>query len=100
MTTGRHGLEVLREQGRVRDDDNLDDQVSMLAALSTGFMVLNHYLPEEKRLSPETLANLLATVVHRTFERQVPDRGEAGEDRQIFHELFDQARALSRKKVE
>jgi AcrR family transcriptional regulator len=100
MTTGRHGLELLREQGRVRDDDDLDDQMYMLAALSTGFMVLNHYLPEEKRLSPDIVANLLAKVVHRTFEGLAPDRGEAGESRQIFHELFDQARALSHKKVE
>lgn len=62
-------------------------------------MVLNHYLPEEKRLSPDIVANLLAKVVHRTFEGLAPDRGEAGESRQIFHELFDQARASSHKKV-
>lgn len=33
MTTDHHGLELLREQGRVRDDDDLDDQMYMLAAL-------------------------------------------------------------------
>src|SRR5215472_16195187 len=35
MIAGRRGLALLREQGQIRDDDDLDDQVSMLAALST-----------------------------------------------------------------
>ena len=90
----------LREQGRVRDDESLDDQVAMLAAISTGFMVLNPYLPEEKRLPAETVVNLLARVVRRMFEVQAPSGGEQGESSHLFHELFDQARELRRKKVE
>ena len=46
------------------------------------------------------VVNLLAKVVRRTFEVQAPDGGEQGENRHIFHELFDQARTLIRKKVE
>lgn len=100
MATARLGLERLREQGRVRDDESLDDQVAMLGAISTGFMVLNQYLPEEKRLPVEAVVNLLATVVRRTFEMQVPSGEEQGENSHLFHELFDQARELSQKKVE
>ena len=72
----------------------------MLGAISTGFMVLNQYLTEEKRLSAEAVVNLLATVVRRTFEIQAPSGGEQRKNRHLFHELFDQARELSRKKVE
>jgi|SRR5579859_439192 len=100
MAAGRLGLERLREQGRVRDDEGLDDQVAMLGAISTGFMVLNQYLPEEKRLSAEAVVNLLATVIHRTFEIQASPEEEPGESRPLFHDLFDQAREWSRKKVE
>jgi AcrR family transcriptional regulator len=100
MAAGRLGLERLREQGRVRDDESLDDQVAMLGAISTGFMVFNQYLPEEKRLPAEAVVNLLATVVRRTFEIQAPSGGEQGESSHLFHELFDRARELSRKKVE
>ncbi|HET8843783.1 MAG TPA: helix-turn-helix domain-containing protein [Ktedonobacteraceae bacterium] len=100
LAAGRLDLEHLRAQGQVRDDESLDDQVMMLGAISTGFMVLNSYLPEEQRLSVEALVTLLATVVARTFEIQASSETPSEEKLSPFHDLFEQARALSQKPVE
>lgn len=97
---GRSGFEILRERGLVRADESVDDQVYMLAAISTGFMVLNQYLPEDRQLPAEEVVNLLAKVVHRTFETRAPEGGEQDENLNTFHRMLDYTRELSRKKVE
>ena len=63
-------------------------------------MVLNSYLPEEQRLPVEALVTLLATVVARTFEIEVSSEALSQEKLSPFHDLFEQARALSQKPVE
>jgi AcrR family transcriptional regulator len=97
---GRSGFEILRESGLVRADESVDDQVYMLAAISTGFMVLNQYLPEDRQLPAQEVIELLAKVVHRTFEARAPEAGEQDENLNTFHQMLDYTRELSRKKVE
>lgn len=100
MVYGRSGFEMLRERGLVRDDESVDDQVYMLAAISTGFMVLNQYLPQDKQLAAVEVVKLLAKVIHRTFEARAPAAGEQDENLSTFHQMLDFTRELSRKKVE
>jgi AcrR family transcriptional regulator len=107
MAAGRGGLAQLREHGLVRADDRLEDQAFMLGAITTGFMVVNSYLPQAEQLPPETLVNLLAEVVRRTFSAPTPNEGQhtgVGASTQgasaMFAALFEQARTLSRKHVE
>ncbi len=100
MVYGRSGFEILRERGLVRADESVDDQVYMLGAISTGFMVLNQYLPEDKQLPAEEVVKLLAKVVHRAFEARAPEAGEQDENISTFHQMLDYTRELSRKKVE
>ena len=97
---GRSGFEILRERGLVRADESVDDQVYMLGAISSGFMVLNQYLPEDKQLPAEEVVKLLAKVVRRTFEARTPEAGEQDENLSTFHQMLDYTRTLSRKKVE
>jgi AcrR family transcriptional regulator len=100
MVYGRSGFEILRERGLVRADESLDDQVYMLAAISTGFMMLNQYLPQDKQLQAGEVVELLAKVVHRTFEARAPDPSEQDENLSTFHQMLDYTRELSHKKVE
>ena len=100
MVYGRSGFELLRDRGLVRADESVDDQVYMLAAISTGFMVLNQFLPEDRQLPTEEVGNLLAKVVQRTFEARSPEAGEQDENLSTFHQMLDYTRELSRKKVE
>jgi len=97
---GHSGFEILRERGLVRADESVDDQVYMLGAISTGFMVLNQYLPEDKQLPAEEVVKLLAKVVRRTFEARAPEAGEQDENLSTFHQMLDYTRELSRRKVE
>ena len=97
---GHSGFEILRERGLVRADESVDDQVYMLAAISTGFMVLNQYVPEDKQLHAEEVVKLLAKVVQRTLEARTPEAGEQDENLSVFHQMLNYTRELSRKRVE
>jgi AcrR family transcriptional regulator len=120
LAAGRRGLVQLRARGQVRADESVEDQAFMLGAVTTGFMVVNSYLPPEEQLPADIMVNLLAEVVRRTFEvvptetsaqcaaeaQEVPpDRTESSstsstEISSVFADLFEQARDLSRKPVE
>jgi AcrR family transcriptional regulator len=100
MVYGRSGFEILRERGLVRTDESVDDQVYMLGAISTGFMILNQYLPQDRQFPAEEVVELLAKVVRRTFEARAPEAGEQDENLSAFHQMLNYTRELSRKKVE
>jgi AcrR family transcriptional regulator len=112
MAAGRSGLQHLRARGLVRADETVEDQAFMLGAITTGFMVVNSYLPAEEQLPTDAMVTLLAAVVRRTFE-VTPDESATDAERSpeahletptaasaLFADLFAQARILSRKPVE
>jgi AcrR family transcriptional regulator len=112
MAAGRSGLQQLRARGQVRTDEPVEDQAFTLGAITTGFMVVNSYLPEEEQLPADAMVKLLAVVVRRTFEvtpnesaaeaEGSPEAplGRTADAAAVFANLFEQARALSRKPVE
>jgi AcrR family transcriptional regulator len=112
LDAGRSGLQRLRAHGLVRADEPVEEQAFMLGAITTGFMVVNSYLPSEEQLPADAVVTLLAEVVRRTFE-VTPDESVADAERSpearpgtptdataLFADLFAQARILSRKPVE
>jgi AcrR family transcriptional regulator len=112
LAAGRSGLQQLRDRGQVRTDEPVEDQAFMLGAVTTGFMVVNSYLPEEEQVPAEAMVKLLAEVVRRTFEVTPDERAAKAEESPearlektadaatVFANLFEQARALSRKPVQ
>ncbi|MEJ2598659.1 MAG: TetR/AcrR family transcriptional regulator [Anaerolineales bacterium] len=65
-------LELLREHGLVRTDLSLQDQVHVWSAAVAGFFFAEPLMPEEFSLSDETMADLMAEMVHRTLETDHP----------------------------
>ncbi|MBE3561499.1 MAG: TetR/AcrR family transcriptional regulator [Ktedonobacteraceae bacterium] len=65
---GKAYIELLREYGMVRTDMPVEQQIKLLLALSTGFLIGNTVLPENLRFPPEAMADMLAEVIRRTFE--------------------------------
>lgn len=61
-------LEFLREQGLVRTDLSLRDQVYILSATFMGFFVVSPLMPDGFTLSDEELADLMAETVQCTLE--------------------------------
>lgn len=65
-------LELLREHGLVRTDLSLQEQVHVWSAAVAGFFFAEPLMPEEFSLSDETMADLMAEMVHRTLETDHP----------------------------
>jgi AcrR family transcriptional regulator len=80
-------LESLREHGLVRTDLSLRAQAYIISAISTGFLVVEPFLPDEDRLSDEERAELIAETVHRTLE---PEHAPSAEALQIVSNAFQQ----------
>jgi AcrR family transcriptional regulator len=72
-------MEFLRAKGLVRSDISLDDQLYMLSAITTGFCMIDPFLPDDFRVPIERAAALMAESVRRVFE---PVDGASPEDLQ------------------
>ncbi len=79
-------FEVLRNQGLIRTDLSPKQEVYMLSAIFTGFMLVDPLLPDEFKLSDEEAAEMLAEAVRRTFE---PDQPTPPAAAQIASRAFD-----------
>jgi AcrR family transcriptional regulator len=83
-------IELLRSKGVVRTDINMREQLHMLVAIVTGFLVADRFLPGEYKLSLEESAELTTETIRRTFEPDDPIPPErAQEVRDAFIQLFD-----------
>jgi AcrR family transcriptional regulator len=84
-------LELLRKNGMLRTDMNLDRQLKMMAAIYMGFFAADQYLPPNLHFLPGEMAETLAETVHRTFEPEEPPAPEAlKEVTQALNRLLDQ----------
>ena len=63
---------TLREQGVMRTDLDMKQLIYMANAITTGFLLINQFLPEGFKMSDETAADLLAETIKRTFASSVP----------------------------
>src|SRR5439155_875906 len=84
---GLYYIELLRSKGLVRTDISACEQMHALAAIATGFMVADRFLPDEYKVPLEKSAELLAETIRRTFE---PSDPLSPEKMQEAHTLFTQ----------
>ena len=72
-------LELYRSRGIVRDDIDVRKQVYMLDAITTGFLVIEEYMPDEFKYSDEEVADMTAEAIKRTFAPSPPSDSQPDE---------------------
>lgn len=99
LATSGPYLELLRDNGLLRTDIEMETQIKMMAAINIGFFVADQFLPSDSHLAPEELAEALALTLHRTFEPEEPPVPEAlDKAMRTFNQLLDQfANAIERQ---
>ncbi len=87
LTSFNTYIEILRSQGLIRADLAPKEELYILSAVSTGFLLVEPLLPAELKLSDEDVADMLAETIRRTFEPNKPPSPEA---LQTASQAFDQ----------
>ena len=93
-------LEHLRSNGLLRTDLSLEAQLYMLTALTTGFMVVDQFMPEDYQFSAEAVVDMLAEVVQRTFEIREPTLEEQQDTKTTFSHVVDIVREQGQRELE
>lgn len=65
-------LQFMREQGLIRTDQSVKEQMHLFSAISMGFLLVEPFLPEELRLSDEEAVEVMADSLKRSFEPRTP----------------------------
>ena len=60
-------LEHNQARGIVRDDIDARKMVYMVKAITTGFLVIDQYMPDDFKYSDEEIAEMAAGVIQKTF---------------------------------
>jgi AcrR family transcriptional regulator len=80
-------LEFLRQEGLVRTDNTVREQVYMLSAIVMGFYLVAPWMPKDLTLTDEEIAGLIAETLQRTLES---DRVPSPEELQkVSHTLVE-----------
>lgn len=83
-------IELLRSKGLVRTDISVREQLYMLLAITTGFLVTDQFMPDEYKVSLEESAEMAAETIRRTFDPGEPLSPEKVQEvHTIFIQLFD-----------
>jgi AcrR family transcriptional regulator len=99
MASIRVYLELQRSKGLLRTDLSVDEQLSMLMAISTGFLLVNQFLPDDYQLSLETSSVMLSDTIRRTFEVRDPTPEEQQEILHAFHQMTDTVREQRQRQI-
>jgi len=78
-------LEFLRQQGLVRTDLSVREQVYMLSAIVMGFYLIAPWMPDELTLTDEELADRIGETVQRSLESS---RSPTADELQIISQTF------------
>jgi AcrR family transcriptional regulator len=81
-------LELLRDKALIRTDIDLDTQLYMLQAITTGFIIVDQFLPDTLQSSTEVAAEMAAETVRRTFEVRSPTLEEQQETARIYNHIL------------
>jgi len=93
-------LGVMRAKGLIRTDIDLDAQLYMLLAITTGFMLVDQFLPEKSQISIEQAAELVAETIRRTFEVRDPTSDEQQEITTTFNKVLQTVQQQRQKEME
>ena len=89
LAVGKGYLEMLRNKGLIRTDLSLREEIQMLGAISTGFLLVNQFLTEEYQMSDEEIADRLAQTIKRTLEIRELTQVERQEAATIVNQAVD-----------
>jgi AcrR family transcriptional regulator len=88
-------IELFRSRGVVRDDIDVRRQAYMLDAITIGFLVIDHYMPDDFKYSDEEIVEMTAEAVERVFAPpQQPDEKTKQEISDTLISTFDDIIAL------
>jgi hypothetical protein len=93
-------LEHLRGSGLIRTDLSLETELYMLAAIATGFVVVDQFLPENYQFPAEAVAAMIAETVRCIFEVREPTPEEQQDTRKTFRHVADTVREQAQKELE
>jgi AcrR family transcriptional regulator len=86
----QHHLMFLREQGLLRTDRSVQEQVYVMSSIFMGFYFIVPLMPDEYALSDEHMADLMAETMQRALESdRVPSPEEIQTLTQYFLALID-----------
>lgn len=98
-------LTSLRNQGLVRTDMSIEEQIYLVSSLSMGFLLVEPFLPDQYKLSDEAAAGLLAETIRCTLERGGSTsadelQGVSATFNQYFHRVLDIVKEQNQEELE
>ncbi|MBV9688874.1 MAG: TetR/AcrR family transcriptional regulator [Ktedonobacteraceae bacterium] len=93
-------LDVMRAKRLIRTDIDLDAQLYMLSAITTGFMLVDQFLPEKSQIPIEQAAELVAETIRCTFELRNPTSGEQQEIATTLNKVLQTIQEQRQKEME
>jgi AcrR family transcriptional regulator len=84
-------LDYQREQGMIRSDLLMDEQIYIIETISIGFLMVDQFLPAKFQLSIERKADLLADMLRHTFETRILTTDEKQQLNQHFQQMVQQS---------
>jgi len=88
-------LEFLRQEGLVRIDNTVREQVYMLSAIVMGFYLVAPWMPKDLTLTDEEIADLIAETLQRTLESdRIPSPEELQNVSHTLEEYLTKSLAL------
>lgn len=85
-------IETLRDKGLIRTDISIEAQIYMLSAITTGFIMVDQFLPARYIIPQEAAMDLLAETIQRTFEERQPTPTEQQATMLEFNHTIDTMR--------
>ncbi len=93
-------LELLRDRALIRTDIDLDTQFYMLEAITTGFIIVDQFLPDRFHVSTEDIAKMAADTIQHTFELHLPTSEDRQETSTAFEHMLKTERERIQKEIE
>jgi len=93
-------LGFFRSKKLIRTDIGVREQLQMLSAITTGFLMLNQFLPDEYHISDEEMAQQAAEAVQRIFELRNPTPTEQDEVATTYDHILEHVREQAKKELE
>jgi AcrR family transcriptional regulator len=84
----RNFLTYLRDQGAIRHDIDIQEQIYMLSAIAMGFLMIDQWMPKDFIYSDEEIANMTAESIRRTLETREAEQPANIEKKQTIANAF------------
>jgi AcrR family transcriptional regulator len=105
MAGFRDFLTHLRDQGAIRADIDIQEQIYMLSAIVMGYLMIDQWMPDDFTYSDEEIADMAAESIRRTLEPRETEQATTGTDRKqaierTFTSFMDQAVEIRKREIQ